>query len=226
MKLEEMSWIAGCIALPLMVVIWLIDRKQFTDFCKKWKGLILVAFIVVALMVALSHGCFNWLTHGVTLPIWALLVTVLLVVLIAFLGWLIGNTISTRPLPLMEQFQPSEQVQPKQPLLTPQPNPLLYVNDEIFGVRWSWDYIGRMINTPSLIAFCPRQNCRCRLEAKTDFNKYIPHVYALPISLNCPRCGFRQDFDYGMEKLKYNVGVEIERRINTGEYIKLLTGHE
>ena len=206
-KLQTFAWIAGILSCLVAIIVNWERLEQFLKKC--W---------------ACFSGLFDWVqwfSHPIAIPVfWIILLVGILVLLTLLLIWLIANS------PHNQQAHPTEQVLPKVPLLTAQPNPLNYVNDEIFGVRWSWDYIGGMINDSHLVAFCPRQNCRCRLEAKTDCNRYIPHVYALPISLNCPRCGFSREFDSDMKQLKHNVGVEIERRINTGEYIKALTSHE
>jgi len=40
----------------------------------------------------------------------------------------------------------------------------------------------------------------------------------IPVSLVWSHCSFKCDFDFDQHRLKKNVFLEIERRINTGEY--------
>ena len=48
-------------------------------------------------------------------------------------------------------------------------------------------------------------------------------LYAPPIKLTCLHCGFTQPFNYDRKELVRRVGLEIERRIHTGEYAEKLT---
>jgi hypothetical protein len=61
MKLEKWSWISAIIAIPVGILVWLVDRNEAIKFCKDWSKTIISPFVFA----------FNWLTHPVTWPVWA-----------------------------------------------------------------------------------------------------------------------------------------------------------
>ena len=88
-----------------------------------------------------------------------------------------------------------------------------YRADKIFQVNWRWDYKSNQIDSDSISAFCPNQACRCRLKPQYDFRD---------VKLTCQHCGFSMDFQGDWDDLRRAVGVEIERRLNTGEFVNSL----
>jgi hypothetical protein len=76
----------------------------------------------------------------------------------------------------------------------------------------------------ALAAFCPRPGCLNRLES--GFSPENPNLhasfYGLPDTMRCNRCGFKKHFDCDHETLKRRVIDEIERLVNTGQYVERL----
>ncbi len=210
MRLEEWSWIAAIAALPLSIVLsivtWLIDREQAKKFLKDHAGLIFAAFAVVILYALWLRGWFNWLAHPVTWPVWAfILLAIGGLAIVAGVVYLIFRTSTGEGLP----FQIS---------------PFDYKTDEIFGVKWMWDFYYQQLNEDSLTAFCPRSNCKNRLTMREDHDRMaVRHSgyggsLIIPISFTCRNCGFTHQFDSTWPQLKRDVLEEVERRINTGEF--------
>jgi hypothetical protein len=207
MKLEEWSWVAGIVAVPLAVITWLVDREQAKTFVKNNAGLIVLAFAGVVVYVLWLRGWFSWLLHPVTWPVWGfVLVAVAIFALIALLFYFFGSVSETQPLADLD--------------------PLNYKSDEIFGVEWLWSYVYGKLNEKDLSAFCPRKNCMCRLTLRRHPEKQhvrqSSHGYGgevvIPVSFNCPTCGFSREFNDDWDTLKHSVFIEIERRIRTGEF--------
>jgi hypothetical protein len=99
-----------------------------------------------------------------------------------------------------------------------------YKTDEIFGVKWAWNFYYQQLNEDSLTAFCPRPNCKNRLTMQQDYQRMrmrpssIGSQSVLPISFTCRNCGFNREFDLSWGELRRNVLEEVERRMNTGEF--------
>jgi hypothetical protein len=87
-------------------------------------------------------------------------------------------------------------------------------------VRWNWKYIHNQIDEDYFSAFCPRKNCRHRLDINDEVNRMNYHSGEIPAFVSCPRCGFRRNFDWSRRELIRRVAGEVERRINTGEFAK------
>jgi len=111
----------------------------------------------------------------------------------------------------------------KQPSQPQQTDPYSYVTDVIFGIEWLWGYAGTKLNEHELSAFCPNQNCKCRLESQINHNAGNYFGGGFPVSFVCGNCGFRREFDLDMNDLKQKVFFEVERRIRTGEFQQRLT---
>jgi hypothetical protein len=214
MRLDEWSQVAGIAAIPLGIIVWLVDRKQVITFCKKWSAIIVASFAIVILYAIWQRSWFNWLVHPVTWPVWALIILGIFGFVVAFMIWFLAK--------LSAEIPAGIQVQPKQF------NPYEYTSDEIFGVDWLWDYRGDVLGD-ELSAFCPNKKCMCRLTIQVNPERislqgsgYGSHV-AIPVSLNCTNCGFSRQFNSDWNKLKHDVFLEIERRVRTGEFQQRLT---
>lgn len=200
----NVAQILGLLALPLSIALWYFTRAHFEKFWKKWRKVVFVALAIVATAGAAFRGWFAWLTHPFTLPVWILiLVAVLPAALLFGVLWLVVK--------LKELSKPAKI------------GPEHYITDRIFNVVWVWGYKGHLIDEGSLSAFCPNADCKCRLTFKDDNERgWSGNLPSAPVSLVCPNCGFREDFDFRRRELFPRVSVEIERRIRTGEYKKSL----
>jgi hypothetical protein len=211
---EKWSWIAGIAALPLAVILWLVDRKQVISFCRRWSKIIIMAFILAIMYAIWKQGWLNWLAHPVTWPLWGLIIFCIFIV-VAFFVLLFFAKLSTKQL--------GQSTQPNASGYPTQSNPYDYVSDEIFGVDWVWGYRGRVL-ADELSAFCPNKKCMNRLTRQENHERMSLHSLGLdryvapPISLNCTHCGFSRRFDSDWRKLQHDVFLEIERRIRTGEF--------
>jgi hypothetical protein len=192
MKLEKWSWMAGIVAAIVGILAWLVDRNDFIVFCKSAGKFITTPFSII----------FNWLSHPVTWPVWALILVAFSgLAMVAFLFFLFSRHGNTQPEPT---------------------DPLNYRTDEIFGVQWTWGFVYGRLNENDLSAFCPKKSCMCRLKCQPNQNaRYNPNFHVFPISLVCPNCGFQRDFDNDLEQLKRDVLIEVERRIRTGDFQRM-----
>ncbi len=194
------SW-ASILSLPLSVVLWLFTRESAAKFWKNWFGWILFGGFVLGLAAAWHLGWLSWLTKPVAWPVWGLILFGVGSFILPLFCWV-----------LMKLF--GEQS------IVSQLDWHNYVNDEVFGVSWHWNYLGDKLND-DLSAFCPNHNCKCRLRSELNRNApFNPSRYESPVSLVCPRCGFQKDFDSDFESIKRDVLFEIERRLNTKEFLK------
>lgn len=92
----------------------------------------------------------------------------------------------------------------------------LYRTDTIFGVKWSWDYYGQKIDDESIHGFCP--TCLTRLIIKEEYYYGGPHD-----SFFCVRCNKSLiDSKEGKQQILLKVILEIERKLNTGEWLEVL----
>ena len=204
MTLEHWSWVAGIAAIPLGILAWLIDRERAKKLIGDNNGLIVAAFAIIIFYVLWSHGWFHWLTHPVTWPVWAL-------ILLGIFGFIFWGGI---------QFCVKLATSPEQPRPI---SPHEYTTDEVEGIVWRWDYRGDKFHD-QLDAFCPNNACKCRLTMKSDHDRislrgFGPGAHVVnPISFLCSKCGFKRSFDSDWNKVKHEVFLELERRINTGEF--------
>jgi|ERR1039458_3665497 hypothetical protein len=210
MQLEHWAHIAEIISPVLIVLTWAINRRDFFDvFRRRWK-LILPAFVIVALYALWVRGYFMWLFNRVTLPVLELIVFAVLLLALPIGLWFLVHALQEN----VKQLQPTPE-----PL---RPDPRNFVNDEILGVMWHWRYdMSGMLDVDSLLPICPGDTCRNRLDMRTDFQRYSnmrPNPYGPPVSFVCSRCHFTREFDYSWIQLQQDLGKEIERRINIGEY--------
>ncbi len=204
MNLERMSWIAGIFAAIVAVLAWLVDRDTIFAFCNSCEKIVAAPLVIG----------FEFLTHPITWPIWALILLLLFGMLLVGSLRRFGSVTPKHPIC-------SETENAREKPLPPPPaaNPRTYTNDEIFGVKWSWQWLGHQFGNLAG-PFCPRPSCLCRLDLELcrDPNMYYRHKSMTPpIALVCPHCGFNRNYEFDLEELKQKTMVEIERRINTGE---------
>lgn len=192
-KLSDYANLAQILSIPVAFGVWYFTREQGAKFWKKWRVLIFGLLGIVALIGAGRWGCFDWLKHDARLPLWLFVLIGLLVLLFFWVVWLVGSHQRTRK---------------------PDSDRLSYKNDEIFGVVWIWTYCFGLIDIHSFVAFCPRDDCRCRLELRDNIECW--RGYEMPVYHLCPRCGFRNNYEWTKSDLLKRVTVEVERRINTG----------
>jgi hypothetical protein len=207
MKLEKASWIAAILAIPVAFFVWYFKPDDFNSFFKSLGKLICTPFSMV----------FNWLTHPITWPVWALILLAISgLAIVAGLFYLFSRASEAseggaRPIQI---------------------DPLDYRTDEIFGVQWTWSFVYGKLNENDLSAFCPRQNCMCRLTMKEDQQRMQVRQggfgadLLFPISFTCSNCGYSREFDSNWKQLKHSVFIEIERRIRTGEFQQRMTPHK
>lgn len=199
MKLEKMSWVAGIVVaiasilgLVIAIMAWLVAPKDFFAFCK-----------------------------GLAWPVWTLLLLLFIMVILSVAAFTVLSWRNKDQIRI-ESKNPRQQQEAKpilQPVVLP-PDPRSYTSDEIWGVNWSWRWFGHQFG--NLVGpFCPNPHCLCRLDQEIcrDPNMYYRHKsMTMPISLVCPHCGFKRDYEFDLAQLMDKTLVEIERRINTGEY--------
>ena len=168
----------------------------------------------------------------VGLPVWVLILLVLLGMLLSVATRLLRASFAGSSIRIESRhFAPTRteivrQAQPPthEPLAPAPPTPRNYTRDEIFGVTWSWQWHGQQFGE-LMGPFCPRPNCLCRLDQDmcSDPNMYNPrNAFSIPISLVCPHCDFKRNYEFDLAELTRKTMVEIERRINTGEFRKTL----
>lgn len=100
-----------------------------------------------------------------------------------------------------------------------EPTPSDYTADTIFGIDWRWRYLAGKIDDEEFSPFCPQPRCKSRLEIR----RRSAYSAIDSIALHCPHCGFTQDFDFDWSQLQRRAAIEVERRIRTGEFKKVLS---
>lgn len=226
MNLEHLSWVAGIVAVPVMLLTWFFKPKEFASFCKSTWPLLLVIFLIAGLIVTWVRGWFSWLAHPATLPLW--LVILLFILLFVFGVLFIAASLKKSVVTIEPRrtVPPARETSyPTQPTQPAQLDWHSFVSDEIFGVLWRWSYVYNRISDTSVIAFCPRPGCMNRLEIGMDPQN--PNIgrqpYSFPATMGCHRCGFKHHFDCDENTLRRRVMDEIERLINTGQYVQRMT---
>ncbi len=205
--LQIVNWVGGIGSFIVALTAFLLARERFRQFVAKWKSLIASLLVCWALVACYSAGWFTgvlrWFARPTGLPMWAMLLLILgLVSALAFIGlifyWRFGAA----------KQNPTEDLNNRH-------YSTHYLNDRIFELNWNWFYdAGGSISPGSLIAFCPRQTCRHRIEYTDDFS---PNWQAT-LSMKCARCGYLKHFDFAFDDLRHRAVMEIERRINTGDW--------
>jgi hypothetical protein len=197
MSLNDLASYATVATIPLTIILWLVTRELFMAFWKRWWRQIGVVAVLLTLVGLYRTGWLNWLGHRVALPVYGLLlVPVIGLAVIWFILWL------------------ATAVKSKSSSSTAVTAHLSYVSDNIFGIQWKWDYTYGKLLENTVSAFCPEPSCRCRLVAQ---RRSMYHAVDW-IELVCPHCGFHKEFEKNWQQLVHLVLLEVERRINTGEF--------
>ena len=89
-----------------------------------------------------------------------------------------------------------------------------YRSDTFFEVLWEWDYDFGEIYKEGIKARCPH----CKTILKIDENR----TYNIVTITKCTHCGFHKKFTFGSHELRDRVIKEIDRKITTGEYKKIV----
>jgi hypothetical protein len=213
--LQLVAW-SGTIVSALVAVI--VNREKLTTFLKPHRKFLLMIVGVEVVWLLYSRGWLDWLRRPTNTPIWVWLLVGCALIPLCWLTWVIRGAVLSRAIQARAQ-----DYGPSRARITRPPPHTEYGNDAIFEVWWSWSYRRGLIYLPDLTAFCPNEKCRHRLAKRDDYER-ASYQHYLPISLHCPRCGFVMKFDCGLDELQRRVSDEIERRINTKEYLNALRG--
>jgi hypothetical protein len=202
-KWDDLSnWanIVTIVGLPVTIFTWLFTRESFAKFWKKWGKMIFGVTAVLCLVGVWRLGWFNWLGYKISIG-WILASIALLVVIAGITLWFLSQSPKNGSNVLTDWKA--------------------YVSDEIFELRWNWRYIHNQIDEDYFSAFCPRKNCKHRLDINDDLSRLQYHSGGhAPVVVLCPRCGFTRNFDWSRHELIRRVAGEVERRINTGQFTK------
>jgi hypothetical protein len=204
---------SATLSVVSLSVALIVGREKLHSFVKDHKKKILVVLCVgaiVALSISGLLGAFwKWFLHPVPVPVWALTLeglTLAMFATAAFVLWL-------RSLPEI----------PKPPNGKPV-NVMDYTEDIIFGVLWRWGYTGYLndgyvLDGKRLTAFCPVLECGNQLSVKDELHR-MPRgsLGPIPVSLVCPRCHFKHDYEMHEGLLTQRVAEEVQRLINTGQF--------
>ena len=192
MTLPEAGNLAQVLSFPFAVLLWAATQRIAPRFWKKWAGPVLSTAAVVTLVALWRSRILNSLGARLHVPGWLVLVLGLLAVLVSLICWSLTHAGKAQ-----RDWRD-------------------YVSDELLGLVWHWRYARNEIQELSLSAFCP--HCRHRLQPQQDADHRPPGPKTAPVTLLCPHCGFKREFDSHFDQLKAKVIAEIERRLNTGEY--------
>jgi hypothetical protein len=203
------NFLVGTLALGVAVII---NRERLKEFLGRYWKFIAAIFGAAALWALYLYDCLNWmrdvpswLSHVVKMPVWLLALGIIVVAAVPIgiqllVLWLSERKVSENTeAPSPRQFTPED-----------------YTQAEVLGVHWQWSYRSHYIHHPQ--AFCPNSACGCRLDAIEDYARATGYHLAVPVSLVCPHCGFRQAYEWQEEELRRRVELEIERRLRTGQF--------
>jgi hypothetical protein len=199
MTLSDAANWAQILGLPLAVVLWFFTRERAVKFWEKWIKLILGALAVLTLITLWRVGWLDWLANSVTWPVWALILLAFSIPAVALLVLWICSLLEAQP--AVPDWQD-------------------YVSDNVFDVDWHWRYVAGKLDEFEFSPFCPNRACMCRLQPESR-----GYAIAQAVSLVCPHCGYRRNFDFDWDRLRHNVVFEVERRLRTGEYKQRLAAN-
>lgn len=91
-----------------------------------------------------------------------------------------------------------------------------YTSDTFFGVLWEWDYDFGEIYKEGIRARCPQ--CKTILKIVQEPDIPFGHI----ANLKCTHCGFHKKFTFDSHELRDRVKKEIDRKIITEEYKKIV----
>jgi len=197
-SINDLANIATIVTIPLIILTWLFTREHFAKFWKKWFKLILFVLLGFTTAFLWQKGLLNWLHYQFSCPVWAL-------ILLSISGLAIASFII-----VVITF------------LNRTPDHSLYLSDNIFGIEWCWALRGHTVQKDTLVPYCPKPECSCRLEPlELSGYEVIDNI-----SLVCDHCGFRKDFDCNWDTLRWKVYKEIDRRVRTGEFKKSVSKND
>ncbi|WP_395747472.1 hypothetical protein [Prosthecobacter sp.] len=191
-KLEDVANLMTVFQPAVLFLFWLLTHKKFHSFWQKWKNWVVTLSIVASAIGLWKQGWLAWLAAPVSIPVWGVILAAVPVILCVALI-------------IREMFKSSSSV----------PTFEDYKSDMIFGIRWNWVYHLGQIEPDLVNAFCPNDTCRCRL----SHSWYLDRSNSI---FNCPNCGFHHTLEGDEREVHRRVAIEIERRVNTGEFIKAL----
>ena len=198
------------------VIALIANREKVCEFGTKHWRVILGLFTAGGLWSLYEYGALAYLMRlgkdliGVRIPIWAIFAAIIFVIVARwtfriFVTWRgqENDAETTRKLSL-EDFRVED-----------------YTEDFIDGVWWNWTYSGTTVNVPKPI--CPDRNCQCDLFFREDWNRIndgpnVARIGAPPVSLLCPRCNFRMDFNKVQAQVLREVTQEILSQIRTYKF--------
>ena len=93
-----------------------------------------------------------------------------------------------------------------------------YLSDTFFGVLWNWRYIGGKIYDEKIIARCPH----CKTILKPVQGEETSYPFRDITTLVCTHCEFHKKFDFDFHELRNRIKKEIDRKIITEEYKKIV----
>ena len=91
-----------------------------------------------------------------------------------------------------------------------------YLSDTFFEVLWEWCYVRGEIYDEKIIARCP--HCKTILKPVQESKYPYGHI----TNLICTHCGFHKKFAFNSHELRDRVKKEIDRKIITEEYKKIV----
>ncbi len=208
---DAANW-AQIISIPVTLFCWYFTRETASKSLRRTRPLFLAAAALLVCWVLYRRGWtgsfFRWLAHPVVVPVWLLGTGLICAVLLPLL-WL--------AIPKLLRAADGNGGHPARHWKE-------YTSDSIFGVSWLWGYLANSLDDDRLVAFCPAQSCRCRLDIVEDYNRgYGSWLGNAPATATCVSCGFRREFEWPISELRRRVLLEIERRLRTGEYQTALT---
>ena len=216
---QHNAWIGTLISAFVgtgsLIIAFISNREKVYEFVKKsWPG-ITVLFALFGLWSLYEFGAWTYLMRlwlgllnliGFRIPIWAIFVAIVFAIGVR---WIFRLFINRRGHELTHQLSPDDfRVED-------------YIEDLIDGVWWHWTYSGNKVNVPKPI--CPNSNCQCDLFFREDWMRLncgpnVARIGRPPVSLHCPRCNFRMDFNKVEEQVLYDVTQEILSQIRTNRF--------
>jgi hypothetical protein len=209
MSLSDWGNWAQIVSVPLAVVLALFATQKAW---KKWRKVFWVTAVISGLFLAYRFGWFHWLVKPVTLATWFLILIVLCSLAVSVTGLIVFK--------LVQNFQGKSEL--KRVFTVDD-----YRSDIMFGCTWMWNYYrGGNINERSIIPYCPKPDCKCKLDAREDYHRHpMNSREQAPVTLSCVHCGNTIKSEFTWDELHRRVMLEIDRRIQTREYLTHLESH-
>jgi hypothetical protein len=215
--------VAGCGTIGSCIIAFIVNRDKLWEFAQKYWWLISLPFVFLGAWSIYVFVVLGWVWHGlvnivtVGIPIWVILAAVCVVIGVWFVwSWIakqVNAEIAGQPRQSSPEYYREED----------------YIEDLIDGVRWHWNYISGSTSITVGIPkpTCPNSNCQCDLSFREDWNRVYdsPNIARMgrpPVSLHCPRCGFKMDYDQPERGVLHAVSQEILSRLRTKRFREIL----